>query len=64
MRRTTFISIATFIFTLVAIFHLARVIFNWSMVLGTWEAPIWISYLGFLILGTMVINGVNILKRK
>ena len=41
-----FHNIAAVIFTLVALFHLSRIVFGWQLILGTWVVPYWINGLG------------------
>ncbi|PIT90531.1 MAG: hypothetical protein COU22_01660 [Candidatus Komeilibacteria bacterium CG10_big_fil_rev_8_21_14_0_10_41_13] len=50
-KEMSFHVIAGIIFTLVAIFHLSRLIFGWQMVLGDWNAPYWLSALGAVVTG-------------
>lgn len=40
--------IAIIVFSIVAIAHLLRVIFGTSLIIGTWNAPMWISILGVI----------------
>lgn len=41
------------IFSLVALLHLLRLVYAWPMVLGTWNAPMWLSILGVVLGGTL-----------
>jgi hypothetical protein len=36
---------------LVAVAHLVRVIYGWDVTIGTWNAPMWVSYIGVVIPG-------------
>jgi hypothetical protein len=42
-----FILISGSIFLLVAAFHLLRLIFQWPIIVGTFEIPFLLSYMGF-----------------
>ena len=53
MKQKTFFITAATIFLIVAILHLVRAI-NWlPLVIGIWEAPIWLSWVAFVIAGFM-----------
>lgn len=41
-----YLKLTGLIFSIVAILHLLRLIFRWDVVLGDWEVPIWISFVG------------------
>lgn len=41
--------IAGIIFTIVALLHLSRIIFQWQLSVGTWEFPYWLNALGVVI---------------
>lgn len=43
-----YIKLTGFIFSVVAVLHLLRLIFRWDVILGDWEVPIWISFVGVL----------------
>ena len=51
MKPATKIAIA--LFSLVAIAHLLRLIFGWPVVVGGWNAPMWVSLLGVGIPGAL-----------
>jgi hypothetical protein len=40
--------LAIIVFCTVAIAHLLRVVFSVSLTIGTWNAPLWVSVLGFI----------------
>jgi len=43
--------LAMILLSLVALAHLVRVIYGWDVTIGTWSAPMWVSYLGVVIPG-------------
>jgi len=37
---------------LVAVLHLARLVYHWPIVVGTWVVPHWVSYVGLPVAST------------
>ena len=64
MRRTAFITLVSYIFSLVALCHLLRSIYSWPLTIGNWDVPLWVSYLAFLLAAFLVYSGFSILRRK
>ena len=50
------------IFVVVAIAHLLRLIFGWSVEIGGWSVPFWVSWIGVLVPGALAYFGF-MLKR-
>lgn len=46
MREHTYVVIAGVVFTVVAIMHLWRVFTGSDLMIGDWDAPIWLSWFG------------------
>ncbi len=44
MDQKTFSLISGFIFVLIAILHVLRIVYAWDAVIGGWEVPKWISW--------------------
>ena len=53
-------AISGLIFTTVAIVHLDRLIQQWSMVLGSWHVPMWVSIVGLIIPGYLAFEAFRI----
>jgi len=49
MNARAYLIISGTIFGIVAVFHLLRVVTSCDLVLGTWAAPMWVSWLGTLV---------------
>jgi hypothetical protein len=47
MAAKLYLILSGFIFLLVGIFHLLRVVYHWPIVIGTWTIPFVLSYVGF-----------------
>lgn len=41
-----YIKLTGTIFSIVAILHLLRLIFGWEVIMGNWQIPIWVSFVG------------------
>jgi len=63
MKKITFIKIATVIFIIVALLHSFRIVYDLPSTIGSWDLPMWISYLPVVGLTTLAINGVKLLKK-
>ena len=49
MNARPYLLISGVIFGLVAVLHLLRVVNGWSLVVGTWSAPMWASWAGTVV---------------
>jgi len=47
MSNKLYLVLSGFIFFLVGMLHLFRILYHWPIVVGTWTAPDWLSYVGF-----------------
>lgn len=57
--RTYFV-VASILFTVVALAHLARLVFSLPVVIGTWSAPLWISWGGLIVTGALAAWGFKL----
>lgn len=57
----SYISLSTFIFTLVGLLHLARLINDWIVTIGGWVVPMWVSWAGLVIATFLTLSGVRLL---
>ena len=64
MKQKTFSLTAGIVFLIVATFHLSRVIFNWSVVIGDWIAPMLVSWIIVIIAGTLAYHGLKLGRKK
>src|ERR1700730_6980826 len=46
--QRTFNVVASVIFALVALLHLLRIYMGWPIVIGSWTAPMWVSWIGLV----------------
>ena len=62
MNRKTYMRETAALLLVVAIAHLVRVIFGWSVEVGGLSIPFWVSWLGLLVAGALAYFGFT-LKR-
>jgi len=64
MDLRTFSVTAGAIFALIALVHLVRIYFGWSIVIDNWSIPIWISWIGFVVAGGLAYLGLRAVRRQ
>ncbi len=57
-------SASGFIFAVVAILHLIRVMAGWEFRVGGWEAPSWVSLAALAMAGYLSYQGLRIASRS
>lgn len=62
MDKKTYLSITTVIFGVVAFVHLYRIVTGMDVVISQWTAPIWVSWLGFVVGGYLAYSGYKFKK--
>lgn len=64
MKQKTYLLIVAIIFSIVAMVHLLRIIFEWTFIIENWAAPLWLSILPVILLGYLAYEGFRIIKKK
>jgi hypothetical protein len=62
--QKTFNVVASVIFVLVALLHLLRIYMGWPIVIGSWTAPMWVSWIGFVVAGGLSYFGLSLARRS
>ncbi len=57
MNRQTYMTLTTAIFVVVAVAHVLRIIFGWSVEIGGWSVPFWLSWVAVLGAGALAYFG-------
>ena len=57
MNRNTYLTITAFLFLVVAIAHLLRIILGWHVEIGGLSIPLWVSWLAVLVAGALAYFG-------
>ena len=55
MKKESALELAAAIFAVVALVHLARVFLSWKMVIGSFNVPVYFSYIGFAAAGFLAL---------
>jgi len=50
------------VFVIVALLHLLRAINNLPLIIGTWEFPVWLSWVAFIFAGALSVWAFKLLK--
>jgi hypothetical protein len=64
MNQKTFSAVAGLIFAVVALFHLLRIYMGWSAVIGSWTVPMWLSWIGLVVAGSLSYFGMRLATRN
>ena len=64
MKTRTYLLISGVIFGLVCLGHLLRVVFNWPLVIGTFDVPMTVSWMGMIITAGLVVWVIAMLTRE
>ena len=51
MSQKTFLTVSGTIFSVIALLHLARLLAGWLARIGTFEAPMWLSWISVVVAG-------------
>jgi hypothetical protein len=57
LNRKTYMTVTATLFLIVAIMHLLRIIFGWSVEIGSLSIPFRVSWLGVLVAGALAYLG-------
>ncbi len=60
----TLFQIFGIIFTIVGALHLLRLLTNFSVVLGGWVVPLWVSYFGVLLAWSLAYSAFFLSRKK
>ena len=63
IKQRVFVLVASLIFAVVALLHALRLIYGWTVTIGEWTVPVWVSAVGFLVAGYLALQGF-LLRRK
>ena len=64
MDQKTFSVVAGVIFGLVALLHLVRIYMGWTVVIGDWTVPMWVSWVGLVVAAGLSYFGLSLAARK
>ena len=58
--QRTFNVVASVIFAVVALLHLLRIYMGWPIVIGSWTAPMWVSWIALVVAGGLSYFGLSL----
>jgi len=64
MTEKTFSTVAAVIFAVVALLHLLRLVMGWAIVIDSWTAPMWVSWVGLVVAGGLSYYGARLAMRS
>jgi len=64
MDQRVFNLVSGLIFTIVVGAHLLRLYMGWPIVIGTWAAPIWLSWAGCVVGGILAYSGLRLYANR
>ena len=54
---------AGLIFAMVALFHLVRIFAEWTIIIGDWSIPMWVSWIALVVAGGLALLGLRLSER-
>ena len=63
MSQKAFLAVSGTIFGIIAILHLARIVFGWPAQIGSVHVPTWASWLSLMVAGYLAITAFILLKK-
>jgi Mn2+/Fe2+ NRAMP family transporter len=63
MEAKTFSLVAGVIFAVVALAHLVRIVMDWSVIIGDWSIPMWVSWVALIVAGGLSLVGLRLSQR-
>ena len=59
MNNTTYHKVTGYVFLIIFVLHLLRVVQGWEAVIGGYSVPMWVSYVAFLFAGFLAYSGLK-----
>jgi hypothetical protein len=64
MDAKTFSLVAGVIFAVVALFHLVRIVAEWTIIIGDWSVPKSVSWGALIVAGGLALVGLRLGQRE
>jgi len=64
MDQRTFNLVAGMIFAIVTLLHIVRLYMGWPVVIDTWSAPAWLSWIGCVVGGILSYSGFRLYSNR
>ena len=63
MKPRTYALTTGLIFLIIALLHLARLIFGWEAIIGGWAVPNWVSVVALLVAAYLGYEGLKLTRK-
>lgn len=64
MRQKAFNTLTGVVFLVIAVLHLARLVFRWDAVIGGWAVPTWVSALALVLSGYLALSAFQLRRSQ
>ncbi len=64
MNQKGFLTVSGTIFGVIALMHLARILADWPAHIGTFEAPMWLSWVSVVVAGYLSVSAFRLKGRR
>ena len=62
MSQKAFLLVAAIIFLLVGLLHVLRLVYGWTVVIGGWSVPMWVSWVALIVAALLAYEGFRLSK--
>lgn len=63
MNQKNYITVSKFLFAIIALAHLLRIINGWKAVFNGWTVPMWLSWLALAVTAYLAYSAMNFSKK-
>ncbi|MBI2676924.1 MAG: hypothetical protein HYX21_03215 [Candidatus Yanofskybacteria bacterium] len=64
MKNKTYFITVSIVFVAITSLHFLRIVFDWPARIGSWDVPIWLSWLAVTLAGTLAYYGFRLEKKE
>jgi threonine/homoserine/homoserine lactone efflux protein len=64
MSQRTFLLVAGVVFGLVALAHVLRIVFGWSLTIQDFSVPMWASWIAIIVAGYLAYEGFRLARKS
>ena len=64
MSERVYIGVSAFIFDIVFLLHLLRIVFGWQAQIGDFIVPMWVSWVSLAVAGYLAVSAYFLLRKK
>jgi len=64
MKNRAFLKLSGAIFGLISILHLFRAVIGWQAQIGSWQIPLWLSWVSLLVAGYLSYTAFRLSNKK